>query len=72
MFSIDNEDLNEDQKKAINEENSVLLLACPGSGKTRTLIYKIAYELSKIKSEKKFVIAITYTNNAAEEIRERG
>lgn len=71
MFSIDNEDLNEDQKKAINEENSVLLLACPGSGKTRTLIYKIAYELSKIKSEKKFVIAITYTNNAAEEIRER-
>lgn len=71
MFSIDNEDLNEDQKKAINEENSVLLLACPGSGKTRTLIYKIAYELSKIESEKKFVIAITYTNSAAEEIRER-
>lgn len=71
MFSINNDDLNEEQKKAIYEENSVLLLACPGSGKTRTLIYKIAYELSKIESAKQFVIAITYTNSAAEEIKER-
>ncbi|MCH7355909.1 ATP-dependent helicase [Acinetobacter sp. NIPH 1958] len=71
MFSINNDDLNDEQKKAIYEENSVLLLACPGSGKTRTLIYKIAYELSRIDSIKKFVIAITYTNRAAEEIKER-
>ncbi|MDC4685789.1 UvrD-helicase domain-containing protein, partial [Acinetobacter baumannii] len=71
MLNFNPNDLNEEQKKAIYEENSILLVACPGSGKTRTLIYKIAFELSKIESTKKFVIAITYTNSAAEEIKER-
>ncbi|MHC3125772.1 UvrD-helicase domain-containing protein, partial [Acinetobacter sp. GN11] len=71
MLNFNPNDLNEEQKNAIYEENSILLVACPGSGKTRTLIYKIAFELSKIESTKKFVIAITYTNNAAEEIKER-
>lgn len=71
MFNMNLHGLNEEQKKAIYEEKSVLLIACPGSGKTRTLTYKIAYELSKIESNKQFVIAITYTNNAAEEIKER-
>ena len=71
MLSLNMDVLNEDQKKSIYEENSVLLIACPGSGKTRTLTYKIAYELSKIESNKQFVIAITYTNSAAEEIKER-
>lgn len=71
MFSLKKGDLNNEQKKAIFEPDSVLLIACPGSGKTRTLTYKIAYELSKINSNKQFVIAITYTNIAAEEIKER-
>lgn len=39
--------------------------------KTRTLTYKIAYELSLLDSRKKFIVAITYTNNAADEIKER-
>jgi superfamily I DNA/RNA helicase len=43
MFILDGEDLNDEQKDAIQEEESVLLIACPGSGKTRTLSYKIAY-----------------------------
>ena len=42
-----------------------------GSGKTRTLTYKIAYELSRLKSNKQFVVAITYTHRAADEIHER-
>lgn len=65
------EELNKRQVDAILEEGSVFLTACPGSGKTRTLIYKIAYELSKLNSKKKRVIAITYTNRAADEIHER-
>lgn len=65
------EELNKRQEDAILEEGSVFLTACPGSGKTRTLTYKIAYELSKISSKKKRVIAITYTNRAADEIHER-
>ena len=71
MFIWDKKDLNDEQEIAIYEENSVLLIACPGSGKTRTLTYKIAYELSRLKSKKEFIIAITYTNAAAEEIKER-
>lgn len=63
--------LNEEQEDAIKKDGSVLLIACPGSGKTRTLTYKIAYELNQLKSKKQFVVAITYTNNAADEIKER-
>lgn len=71
MFVWSEKELNIEQSKAIIEEENVLLIACPGSGKTRTLTYKIAYELSKQTSEKKFIIAITYTNRAADEIKER-
>lgn len=71
MFLLDENDLNDEQRNAIMQDDSVLLIACPGSGKTRTLTFKIAYELSKITSNKEFIIAITYTNNAADEIKER-
>lgn len=71
MFLWDKGDLNKKQEGAIFEDGSVFLTACPGSGKTRTLTYKIAYELSKLESEKNYVIAITYTNRAADEIHER-
>ncbi|WP_047451984.1 UvrD-helicase domain-containing protein [Alistipes sp. ZOR0009] len=71
MFIWEKGSLNEEQEAAILEDNSVLLIACPGSGKTRTLTYKIAYELGRLNSNKEFVIAITYTNNAADEIKER-
>jgi superfamily I DNA/RNA helicase len=71
MFICENNELNLQQIAAIQETESVLLIACPGSGKTRTLTYKIAYELGKLISRKEFIIAITYTNNAADEIKER-
>jgi superfamily I DNA/RNA helicase len=71
MFVWDKEDLNLEQEDAILNSESILLIACPGSGKTRTLTYKIAYELSRLNSSKEFVIAITYTNNAADEIKHR-
>lgn len=71
MFVWGKNDLNPEQEKAIYNENSILLIACPGSGKTRTITYKIAYELSKLESNKQYIIAITYTNRAADEIKER-
>lgn len=64
-------DLNTEQSEAVREEASVFLVACPGSGKTRTLTYKIAYELSRLQSKKQFVVALTYTHRAADEIHER-
>ncbi|NAW51832.1 UvrD-helicase domain-containing protein [Elizabethkingia argentiflava] len=71
MFVWEKDSINEEQRNAILQDNSVLLVACPGSGKTRTLTYKIAYELSRLKSDREFVIAITYTNSASDEIKER-
>mgnify|MGYP003649041258 CR=1 FL=1 len=71
MFVWDKEELNKEQEDAILNTESILLIACPGSGKTRTLTYKIAYELSRLESSKEYVIAITYTNNAADEIKHR-
>ena len=71
MFIWEKDSINKEQEDAILEDNSVLLIACPGSGKTRTLTFKIAYELSRLKSDKEFVIAITYTNRASDEIKER-
>lgn len=71
MFVWDKDDLNDEQVDAIRQAGNVFLEACPGSGKTRTLTYKIALELSKLTDEKKWIVAITYTNRAADEIRER-
>lgn len=63
--------LNDAQKEACLEEKNVLLRACPGSGKTRTLTYKLAYLTIKNTKSYKKNIAITYTNRAAEEIKSR-
>jgi superfamily I DNA/RNA helicase len=71
MFCLDELMLNDAQRAAILAPGNVFLLACPGSGKTRTLTYKIAKELTEIQSEKQFVAAITYTHRAADEIHDR-
>ncbi|QHE83380.1 UvrD-helicase domain-containing protein [Hydrogenophaga sp. BPS33] len=70
MFVWDASELNPEQAAAVEEPLSVFLVACPGSGKTRTLTYKIAYELSR-RTDKRIVVAITYTHRAADEIQER-
>lgn len=71
MFAWTDKDLDPEQEAAIKCDGNVFLVACPGSGKTRALTYKIAYELSRLRSQKKRVIAITYTHRAADEIHER-
>ena len=71
MFVWDKDDLNDEQAEAITEHNSVFLVACPGSGKTRALTYKIAKELTELEGKNKWIIAITYTHRAADEIKER-
>lgn len=63
--------LNPQQIEAVIEEGNVLLTACPGSGKTRALTYKLAYELELLTNSKKIIIAVTFTNRAADEIKKR-
>lgn len=63
--------LNSNQLDAVTTDKNALVIACPGSGKTRVLTRKIAYELERFDSKKKFIVALTYTNRAAEEIQRR-
>lgn len=71
MFNWEKGALNQEQEEAVRRKGSVLLTACPGSGKTRVLTYKIACELDLLDSKGQFVVAITYTNTAANEMKER-
>jgi len=63
--------LNPEQEAAISAPGNIILIACPGSGKTRTLTYKVASEVEKITSQREYVCAITYTHRAADEIDAR-
>ena len=63
--------LNEQQAAAANHPGNVLVTACPGSGKTRVLTHRIIKELSELESTKHRVIAVTFTNRAADEIKSR-
>lgn len=63
--------LNSKQRDAVLLEGNVLLTACPGSGKTRVLTYKIAHELQFIQDTKKIIVALTFTNRAADEMKRR-
>jgi len=65
-------DLTESQKEAITyDKGPLLVLAGPGAGKTKVLTTRIAYILNKTKGEKFKILALTFTNKAAKEMRER-
>jgi DNA helicase-2/ATP-dependent DNA helicase PcrA len=71
-MSFPTKDLNEIQLKAVKSEGKrILILAGAGSGKTRTLIYRIAYLMQEKKIDPTKILAVTFTNKAAREMRER-
>lgn len=65
-------DLNPDQINAIQSRSSVLIInAGPGTGKTKTLISRIAYLIHEKHVNSSSILAITFTKKAAAEMKER-
>ncbi|EOG7700949.1 UvrD-helicase domain-containing protein [Vibrio parahaemolyticus] len=63
--------LSNEQELAVNCTGNVYITACPGSGKTRALTARIANSVQQLKHRNNKVLAVTFTNRAANEIRAR-
>ena len=60
--------LNPEQKTAVDHDGNVVVTACTGSGKTRVLSARVIRGLLELSSKRGRVVALTFTNRAADDI----
>ena len=66
------ENLNDPQRAAVtSEDKSLLVLAGAGSGKTRVLVHRIAWNVEAMGLNPSSIMAVTFTNKAAQEMQSR-
>jgi len=69
---IEKMQLSDQQKKIVESESkNMLVIACPGSGKTHTLISRYIYLVVKKNIDPNNIVLITFTNKAGKEMNER-
>ncbi|WP_341744828.1 ATP-dependent helicase [Azonexus hydrophilus] len=61
--------LNPEQQQVVDHDGNCLVVACPGSGKTRVIVIKIGHILKTVPKSR--VCAVTFTRDAANELHER-
>ena len=72
MAKLDINILNQEQKNAVlYNEGPLRIIAGAGSGKTRVLTYKIAYLIDSLNVLPEKILALTFSNKAANEMKQR-
>ena len=64
------ENLNDQQRHAVaSEDQNIMVLAGAGSGKTRVLVHKVAWQVEALSFSPGSIMAVTFTIKAANEMR---